>query len=88
MDIVVRRTGGVTGMTRTWRTDSAAVGEDTDWAALVDTIRSAVPPTSAPAVRDDFTWTITVDSASVSVPGSQLAEPLAGLVARVCAPTA
>jgi hypothetical protein len=86
MDIVVRRTGGVTGMTRTWRANSAEVDGSADWDAVVGQLRETVVPDPKPQVRDDFVWTITVDTTTVTVPGSALQEPLAGLVRKVCDP--
>lgn len=75
-------------MTRTWRTTSSDIDDTADWDAVVSELRDTVVADPKSQVRDDFVWTITVDTASVTVPGSALAEPLAGLVRKVCAPAA
>lgn len=82
MQIVVRRTGGIVGLTRTWQVDTESCADPDDWAALVDGLPHAVPE-RPPQVRDDFAWTITVASTTVTVPGSQLDGAWATLVARV-----
>lgn len=82
MQIVVRRTGGIAGMTRSWRVDTESGADPDGWAALVDGLPRATPARPQ-QVRDDFAWTITVASTTVTVPGSQLDGPWAALVERV-----
>ncbi|KQS08664.1 hypothetical protein ASG04_06760 [Curtobacterium sp. Leaf183] len=82
MQIVVRRTGGIAGLTRAWRIDTDACADPDDWAALVDGL-PRTPPARPQQMRDDFEWTITVASTTIRVPGSQLDGAWAVLVQRV-----
>lgn len=83
MQIVVRRTGGIAGMTRSWRIDTESCADPDGWSALVDELPREPPVRRRQQVRDDFEWTITVARTTVTVPGSQLDGQWATLVERV-----
>ncbi|MCJ1713691.1 protealysin inhibitor emfourin [Curtobacterium sp. VKM Ac-2922] len=82
MQIVVRRTGGIAGMTRSWRIDTESCADPDAWSTLVDGLPDE-PPVRPQPVPDDFEWTITVARTTVRVPGSQLDGQWAALVERV-----
>jgi hypothetical protein len=83
MHIVVRRSGGLAGIDRTWRVDTETVDDPEGWYDLVDTLPREEPGRRRGTVADDHLWTITVARTTVSVPGSRLEGPWADLVDRV-----
>ncbi|WP_144764112.1 protealysin inhibitor emfourin [Curtobacterium sp. 9128] len=83
MEIVVRRTGGIAGMSRGWRVDTESCADPDGWSALVDGLPHEAPGAAPTPVPDDFEWTITVAQTTVRVPGSRLDGPWAALVQRV-----
>jgi hypothetical protein len=68
MHIVVRRSGGFAGTSRTWRVDTEACPDPDAWSDLVDDL-----PQEAPAAA----------GGPVTIPGRALDGPWATLVDRV-----
>ncbi|MEN0102587.1 protealysin inhibitor emfourin [Curtobacterium sp. RRHDQ66] len=83
MHIVVRRSGGVAGLTRGWRVDTESCDDPDGWYDLVDALPREPPVRRRGRVPDDFEWTITVARTTVRMPGSQLDGQWAALVDRV-----
>jgi len=82
MRIVVRRTGGIAGLSRRWQVDTESCDDPSAWDDLVAALPDA-PPGTAPGVRDDFEWTVTLAQRTVRIAGSRLDGPWADLVGRV-----
>lgn len=83
MHIVVRRSGGLAGLSRGWRVDTESCDDPDGWLDLVGALPRETPVRRRHAPPDDFTWTVTVARTTVTIPGSQLDGPWATLVARV-----
>ncbi|RDI02507.1 hypothetical protein DEU32_101420 [Curtobacterium sp. AG1037] len=83
MQIVVRRSGGLAGLTRGWRVDTESCADPDAWHELVGALPRESPGARRRTAPDDFTWTVTVARTTVEIPGSQLDGPWAALVSRV-----
>ncbi|WP_156134997.1 protealysin inhibitor emfourin [Arthrobacter sp. L77] len=98
MRIVITRSGGVGGLTRTWSLEVGRAEAEQRWLPLAEAEAEAeaegdaVPgagvrqPDAGPpppdAARDRFTYRITVGYTEVSVPESRLAAPWRELIER------
>lgn len=83
MHIVVRRSGGLAGLSRGWRVDTESCDDPDAWYDLVGALPREAQVRRRHTVPDDFTWTVTVARTTVTIPGSQLDGPWATLVTRV-----
>ncbi|PZE66437.1 protealysin inhibitor emfourin [Curtobacterium sp. MCBD17_021] len=84
MQIVVHRSGGFAGTTRSWRVDTDSRPDQDRWDALVGALpRDVAGPADDDGVRDDFVWTVSVARTTVTIPGRRLDGPWATLVERV-----
>ncbi|WP_292832350.1 protealysin inhibitor emfourin [Microbacterium sp.] len=57
LSVVVKRSGGVAGVTRQWRVDAVA-DESSAWEELVDRCPWGTPKHAAPTGADRFWWTV------------------------------
>jgi hypothetical protein len=87
MIVTVQRTGGLGGLTRSWRVDVDAEPDTASWLGLIDGLPWSSTPSSADEVQPDrFVWVIVVEAEPLreaALAEQQLTGPWRVLVDRV-----
>lgn len=86
MIVTVARTGGLAGLTRTWRVDVDAEPDTESWLVLLDGLPWSEVPHEPPVQPDRFVWLVTVDARPAReavLPEPQVTGPWRELVDRV-----
>jgi len=86
MIVTVARTGGLAGLTRTWRVDVDAEPDTESWLVLLDALPWSDLPRGQDARPDRFVWLVTVGARPVreaTLPEQQVTGPWRELVDRV-----